>query len=261
MLNREPQINFSLLSGQRMSARVTHASGELELSQPESLKLLVCSVANALINTTLLTSASETVGPWELSLSLTSLPTFSATICPVVLNTYTDRDTPLVTQNLFYFANMWRRLPLQYLSIEKWHLKKKCFHHPQTLCWVHSEVTWEEISLFACFHKATLSLFFCNSVRYFQEEKKRICYSVCFKSINLWLGVQKGTIVCFYVCLIFRISCVKMNWLATSHGNPPEEPLPSVDSPLGFQISKILWRQLRVLPAIFCHWFVSSAVT
>lgn len=176
MLNREPQINFSLLSGQHMSARVTHASGELELSRPKSLKLLVCLVANALINTALLTSASKTVGPWELSLSLTSRPTFSATMCPAALNTYIDRDTVLAMQNLFYFANMWRRLPLQYLGIEKWHLKKKlCFHNPQTLSWVHSEVTWEEISFFACFHKATFSLFVtvCATFR-----KKRMLFCV-----------------------------------------------------------------------------------
>lgn len=38
---------------------------------------------------------------------------------------------------------------------------------------------------------------------------------MCFKSLNLWLGVQKGPIVCFYDHLIFRISCVKMNRLAS----------------------------------------------
>lgn len=118
-LNSEPRINFSLLSGQRMSARVTHASGELELSRHESLKLPACSAANALINTALLTSATKTVRPWKLSLSLTSPPTFSATMCPAALNAYTDRDTALAAQNLFYFANMRRRLPLQYLGIEK----------------------------------------------------------------------------------------------------------------------------------------------
>lgn len=125
MLNREPQIHFSLLSGQRTSARVTHASGELELSRPESLKLLVCSVTNAQIDSALLTSASKAVGPWERSLSPTSPPTSSATMCPAVLNTYIHRDTVLAMQNLCYFAGTWRRLSLQYLGIEKWHLKKK----------------------------------------------------------------------------------------------------------------------------------------
>lgn len=159
MLNREPQINFSLLSGRRMSARVTHASGELELFPPESLKLSVCSLANALINTALLTSPSETVGPWELSLSPTFLPTFGATMRPAVLyrRRYCARHakSPLFCQ---YVETPASAIPGYWkMTFEK---EKKCFHNPQTLSWVHSEVAWEEISLFACFHKAIFSLFF-----------------------------------------------------------------------------------------------------
>lgn len=43
---------------------------------------------------------------------------------------------------------------------------------------------------------------------------------MCFRSINLWLGVQKGTIVRF----IFRISCVTMNQFPQRNPRPVSIP-------------------------------------